>query len=256
MTEDDMVGCNCQLNGHWACSGRWWRTGKPGVLWSMGLQTVGHEWKTKQRQQQQSYDPDFILSCLSKRNERICPHKDSYVKVHCRGICQFSSIIQLCPTLRNLKDCSTPDYPVHHQLPELAQTHVHWISDAIQLSHPLSSPSSTFNLAKHQALFQWVSSSHQMIWCPSIRVFFFFEVLLYLFLNMNFFLIFLFFKFYFIFKLYIIVLVSASVLPMNTQDWFLLRLTGLISLQSKGFSRVFSNTTVQKHQFFGAQLSL
>ena len=59
--------------------------------------------------------------------------------------------------------CSTPGFPVHHQLPELAQTHVHWVGDAIQPSHPLSSPSPpTFNLSQHQGLFQWVSSSHQV----------------------------------------------------------------------------------------------
>ena len=56
-----------------------------------------------------------------------------------------------------------PGLPVHHQLPEFTQTHVHWVSDAIQLSHPLSSPSlSAFNLSQHQGLFKWVSSSHQM----------------------------------------------------------------------------------------------
>ena len=60
-------------------------------------------------------------------------------------------------------DCSTPGLPVHHQYPELTQTHVHWVSDAIQPSHPLSSPSPpTFNLFQHQGLFQWVSSSHQV----------------------------------------------------------------------------------------------
>ena len=60
-------------------------------------------------------------------------------------------------------DCSMPGLPVHHQLPEPAQTHVHWVGDAIQPSHPLSSPSSlTFNFSQHQGLFQRVSSSHQM----------------------------------------------------------------------------------------------
>ena len=59
-------------------------------------------------------------------------------------------------------DCSTPGFPVHHQLSELAQTHIHRVSDAIQPSHPLSSPSPpAFNLSQHQGLFQWVSSSHQ-----------------------------------------------------------------------------------------------
>ena len=76
---------------------------------------------------------------------------------------QFSSVAQSCLTLCNPMDCSTPGFLVHHQLPELAQTHVHWVSDAIQPSHPLSTPSpSAFNLSQHQGLFQWVSSSHQV----------------------------------------------------------------------------------------------
>ena len=117
-------------------------------------------------------------------------------------------------------DCSTPGLPVHHQLPEFTQTHVHWVGDAIQPSCPLSSPFHlTFNLSKHQGLFQWVSSSHHV--AKSIEV-----------------------------------SASTSVLPMNIQDWSPLEWTGWISLQSKGLSRVFSNTTVQKHQFFGPQLSL
>ena len=74
----------------------------------------------------------------------------------------FSSVAQLCPTLCDPMDCSTPSLPVHHQLPEFTQTHVHWVDDAIQPSHPLSSPSLTFNLSQHQGLFQWVSSSHQV----------------------------------------------------------------------------------------------
>ena len=68
---------------------------------------------------------------------------------------QFSSVAQLCLTLCNPMDRSTPGFPVHHQLLELTQTHVHHIGDAIQLSHPLSSPSPpTFNLSQHQGLFQ------------------------------------------------------------------------------------------------------
>ena len=67
----------------------------------------------------------------------------------------FSSVTQLCPTPCDLMDCSTPDFPVHHQLPELAQTHVHQIGDAIQPSHPLLSPSPpASNLSQHQGLFQ------------------------------------------------------------------------------------------------------
>ena len=75
----------------------------------------------------------------------------------------ISSVSQLCPTFCNPMDCRTPGLPVHHQLQEFTQTHVHWVSDAIQPSHPLSSPSPpTFNLSQQQALFQWVSSLHQV----------------------------------------------------------------------------------------------
>ena len=75
----------------------------------------------------------------------------------------FSSVAQSCPTLCNLMDCSMPGFPVHHQLPGLAQTHVHQIGNATQSSHPLSSPSpSAFNLSQHQGLFKWVNSSHQV----------------------------------------------------------------------------------------------
>ena len=133
---------------------------------------------------------------------------------------QFSSVAQSCPTLCDPVNCSTPGLPVHHQLLEFTQTHVHRVIDAIQPSHPLSSPSPLApNPSQHQSLFpmsQLVAWGGQSIGVSA----------------------------------------SASVLPMNIQDWFPLELTGLISLQSKGLSRVFSNTTVQKHQFFSAQLSL
>ena len=128
----------------------------------------------------------------------------------------FSSVAQSCPTLHNPMDCSKTGFPVHHQLPELAQTHVHWVNDAIQPSHSLSSLSPpAFNLSQHQSfpVSQFLASGSQSIG----------------------------------------VSVSVSVLPMNIQDWFPLGLTGLISFLSKGLSRVFSNTTVQKHQFFGVQ---
>ena len=74
------------------------------------------------------------------------------------GSVQFNSVAQSCPTLCNPMDCSMPGFPVHHQLSELAQTHVHWIGDAIQPSHLLLSPSPpAFNLSQHQGLFKWVS---------------------------------------------------------------------------------------------------
>ena len=75
-----------------------------------------------------------------------------------------SQFTQLCLILCDPMDCSTPGFPVFHQVLEFAQTHVHWVSDAIQPSHPLSSPSPpAFNLSQHQGLFQWVSSLHQVV---------------------------------------------------------------------------------------------
>ena len=131
---------------------------------------------------------------------------------------QFSPVAQSCPTLSDLMNRSTSGLPVHHQLPELTQTHAHRVSDAIQSPHPLSSPSPPApNHSQHEGLFQWVNG---MRW-PNIGV-----------------------------------SASASGLPKNTQDWSPLGWTVWISLQSKGLSRVFSNTTVQRHQVFGAQLSL
>ena len=76
---------------------------------------------------------------------------------------QVSSVAQLCLTLCNPMNRSTPGLPVHHQLPEFTQTHVHWVGDAIQPSHPLSSPSPPApNPSQHQGLFQWVNSSHEV----------------------------------------------------------------------------------------------
>ena len=79
-------------------------------------------------------------------------------------IVQFSSVAQSCPTPCDPMNRSTPGLPVHHQLLEFTQTHVHWVGDAIQPSHPLSSPSPpAFNLSQHQGHFKWVSSSHQVV---------------------------------------------------------------------------------------------
>ena len=81
---------------------------------------------------------------------------------HNKFLCVFSSVTQLCQILCNPMDCSTPGFRVHHQLLELAQTHDHRVSDAIQPSHPLLSPSPVFNLSQYQGLFQCVSSSYQV----------------------------------------------------------------------------------------------
>ena len=76
---------------------------------------------------------------------------------------QFSSVTQSCLTLCDPMSWSTPGLPVHHQLPEFTQTHVHWVSDAIQPSHLLSFPSPpALNPSQHQGLFQWVNSSHEV----------------------------------------------------------------------------------------------
>ena len=159
-----------------------WRipwTEEPGRLQSKGSQRVGHNWVTSLSRS---------LSIKSELTEWIYKYR-----------CQFS-----CSVMSDSDpiECSTPGLPVHHQLPESTQTHVHWVSDDIQPSHPLSPPSPpTFNLSQHQGL-QWVSSSHQV----------------------------------------------AKVLEFQLQhqsfQWIF----------RTGF--LFSNTTVQKHQFFSAQLSL
>ena len=76
---------------------------------------------------------------------------------------QFSSVAQSCLTLCDPMNCSTPGLPVHHQLPEFTQTHIHQVGDAIQPSHPLSSPSPPApNPSQYQSLFQWVNSSHEV----------------------------------------------------------------------------------------------
>ena len=79
-------------------------------------------------------------------------------------VSHFSSVAQSCLTLCNPMNCSTPGLPVHHQLPESTQTHVHWVGDAIQPSHLLLSPSPPApNPSQHQNLFQWVNSSHEVV---------------------------------------------------------------------------------------------
>ena len=134
-----------------------------------------------------------------------CPHLVAGQTV------QLLSRVWLCDPM----DWSTPGFPVHHQLLELAQTHVHWVSDAIQPSNSLilfSSCLQSFPESGSFPMSQFFTTGGQSTGASA----------------------------------------SASVLPMIIQDWFPLGLTGWISLQSKRISRVFSNTTDQKHQFFGA----
>ena len=111
------------------------------------------------------------------------------------------SFAKSCPTLCNSTDCSTPDLPVPHHLPEFAQVHVHWVSDAIQPSHPLlpSSPFA-FSLSQHLGLFQWINFSHQVAKVFELPA-------------------------------------SALVLPVSIQGWFPLGLTDLIEVNwTSGFS--------------------
>ena len=100
------------------------------------------------------------ILCTSSQFIWIHIYNHSAVNKYCRGC----SVTKLCLTLCNPVDCRTSDFLVHHYLLEFAQTHVHWISDAIQQSHPLSSSSPpALNLSQHQGLFQWVSSLHQVV---------------------------------------------------------------------------------------------
>ena len=104
-----------------------------------------------------TYDMEPIFTCLFTNST------SSLGSIHSELSVQFRSVTQSCPTLCDPMDSSMPGFHVHHQLPELIQTHVHWVGDAIQPSHPLSSPSPpAFNLSQHQGIFQWVSSSHQV----------------------------------------------------------------------------------------------
>ena len=130
---------------------------------------------------------------------------------------QFSSVTQSCLTFCDPTDCSIPGFPVHHQLPEPAQTHVHRVGDCPTISSsvvPFSSCLQSFPASGSFPRSQFFTPGGQSIGA------------------------------------------SASVLSMNIQDWFPLGWTGLISLQSKRLSRVFSSSTVQKHPFFCSQPSL
>ena len=126
-------------------------------------------------------------------------------------LCFVIVVTKSCPNLCNLMKCTTTGSPVLHYLPEFAQIHVHWVSDGIQPSHPLSSPSPlAFNFPQHHLMSHFSFTSGGQIIGASA---------------------------------------SASVLPMNIQAWFPLELTSLIFLQSEALSRVFSSTTVWKHGF-------
>ena len=137
-----------------------------GRLWHVNpRKEMSTIWKTERRRRYSAY-VDLNLFVLYQKGEIFFLAKEGGWKERdgCRMLCkQFSSVAQLCLILCNPMDCSTPGFPVHHQLPKLAQTHDHWVGDTIQPTHPLTSPSPpTFNLSHHQGLFQWVSSLHQV----------------------------------------------------------------------------------------------
>ena len=135
---------------------------------------------------------------------------------HIYASVQFSSVAQSCPTLCNPMNRSTPGLPVHHHLLEFTQTHVHWVSDAISSSVvPFSSCPQSLPASESFPMSQLFAWGGQRTGVSTL----------------------------------------ASFLPKKSQGWSTSEWTGWISLQSMGLSRVFSNTTVQKHQFFGAQPS-
>ena len=152
-----------------------------------------------------------LLTCIFNIYISYLPLATSFLKANnCPISC---SIVKLCLTLCDPMNCSSASFSVHHYLPEFAQTHVHWVSDAIRPSHSLSPPPPpALNFSQHQGLFQPVSSSHQVAKVLELQL--------------------------------------QSFQWMNIEGWFPLGLNALISLLSKGLSRVFSSTTIQKHQFF------
>ena len=159
-----------------------------------------------------------IKTCLRRMNKKWVLNGKGEIRN------QFSSVTQSCPTLCDPLDCSSPGLPVHHQLLEFTQTHVHrvmtchpmWCHPIISSSIvPFSSCLQSFPALGSFQMSQFFASDGQRIGVSA----------------------------------------SVSVLPVNIQDWSPLGWTGWISLQPKGLSKVFSNTTVQKHQFFGTQPS-
>ena len=178
------------------------------MLWSLGCMYLFKLWFSLQIHTCMEFlDITVFLVIVFK--------KKNYTVLH--GGCY--SFAQSCLTLCDLMDGSTQHFPVLHHLPELAQTHVQWVSEAIQPYHPLFPFFSCFQSfpASGYFLMSWLFAlGGQTIGASA----------------------------------------SALIFPMYIQGWFPLELTGLISFQSKGLSRVFSNTTVQKHQFFSGKPSL
>ena len=156
----------------------------------------------------------WIFVCISlNAPQNVLASPGNLSEMWTLALPSVSSVAQSCPTLCNPMDsraCSTPGLPIHHQLLELAQTQVHRVSDAIQPSSsviPFSSGLQSFPASGSFPMSQFFATGGQSTGASA----------------------------------------SASVLLMNIQDWFPLGWTGLIFFQSRGLSRVFSNTTVQKH---------
>ena len=148
-----------------------------------------------------------------------CLNHSKFKKIFLIDSVQFSSVAQACPTLCDPMNRSTPGLPVHHHFPEFTQTHLRG-SDAIQPSHPQSSPSPLLLPLIPPSIRVFPNESTFHMRCPKYLSF------------------------------------SFSIIPSKEIPGLIsFRMGCWISLQSKGFSRVFSNTTVQKHQFFGSQLS-
>ena len=165
--------------------------------------------------------PMCIFYALDFFNNYIFQAYSCFSVPHTGSFSQSVSLVtQSCPTLFDPMNHSTPGLPVHHQLPEFTQTHVHWVCDATQPSHPPSSPSPpALNLSQHQGLFQWISSSHQVAKVLEFK------------------------------------LQHQSFQRTPTTD---LLYDGLVGspCSPRDSQTVFSNNTVQKHEFFGTQLSL
>ena len=129
-----------------------------GLMLKLKLQHFGHlMWRVD------SLEKTLMLGGIGWLDLLVVQRTLKILLQHQLSSVQFSSVAQSCPTLYDPMNRSTPGLPVHHQLPEFTQTHVHWVSDAIQPSHPLSSPSPPApNTPLHQGLFQWVNSSHEV----------------------------------------------------------------------------------------------
>ena len=223
---------------HWILIGRTDAEAEAPIPWSPDVKSqfigkdsdAGKDWRQEEEEMTtlgNNEGQKSLAFLQSMGSPRVCTTEQQNItwRLKCLRCCCCCSVAHLCLTLCNPLDCSMPGFPVLHHLLEFAQTHVHLVSDTIQLSY-LSPPCPpAFNLSQHQSLFQWVSSFPTTVLFTSSGQSFGASP-------------------------------SALVLLTNIQDWFPLGWTGWISFAVQGTLKSFSNTTVQKHQFFGPQLSL